>query len=69
MRPARRPLTGWGIDQFKISGPLITLGLKQPHNIFLQILFSVGLIGTILALIAGLPLFRKLRGETMMRQQ
>jgi O-Antigen ligase len=58
---AQRPLTGWGIDQFKISGPLITLGLKQPHNIFLQILFSVGLIGTILALIAGLPLFRKLR--------
>jgi O-antigen ligase len=58
---AQRPLTGWGIDQFKISGPLITLGLKQPHNIFLQTLFSVGLIGTILALIAGLPLFRKLR--------
>ncbi len=57
----QQPLTGWGIDQFKMSGPQSTLGLKQPHNIFLQMLFSVGLIGTILALIAGLPLFWKLR--------
>jgi O-Antigen ligase len=58
---AQRPFSGWGIDQFKISGPQSTLGLKQPHNLFLQMLFSVGLIGAILALIAGLPLLRKLR--------
>ncbi len=58
---AQRPLGGWGIDQFKTSGPQHTLGLKQPHNILLQILFSIGLIGMVLAALASVPLIRNLR--------
>lgn len=58
-----RPLTGWGIEQFSVSGPAKTLGYKQPHNMFLQLLFSVGLLGALGALLAAMPFWRKLKWD------
>lgn len=51
-----RPMLGWGIEQFAISGPKETLGYKQPHNMILQILFSVGFLGGLAMLIMLLPI-------------
>jgi len=47
------PFAGHGIDQFQKMGPKQTLGFKGPHNLLLQILFSVGIAGA-LALFYGL---------------
>jgi O-antigen ligase len=51
-----RPVLGWGIEQFAISGPEETLGFKQPHNMILQILFSVGFLGGLATLMMLLPI-------------
>jgi O-antigen ligase len=51
---AQRPMTGWGLDQFKLVAPSFGMGYRQPHNLFLQILFSVGLVGfALLALVVA----------------
>ncbi len=49
---AEAPIMGHGIDQFQFMGPTRTRGFKGPHSFPLQILFSVGLLGTILLLYA-----------------
>lgn len=46
------PIVGWGLDQFKGLGPRPFRGYNQPHNILLQIWFSVGMVGFVL--IAGI---------------
>lgn len=51
-----RPMLGWGIEQFAISGPEETLGFKQPHNMILQILFSIGFLGGLATLMILLPI-------------
>lgn len=51
-----RPVLGWGIEQFAVSGPEETLGYKQPHNMILQILFSVGFLGGLATLMMLLPI-------------
>jgi O-antigen ligase len=56
----RKPVGGWGVEQFAVSGPERTLGFKQPHNMFLQLLFSTGLLGVIATLLIALPLLPKL---------
>jgi O-antigen ligase len=55
-----RPLAGWGVEQFAVSGPAITLGYKQPHNMFLQLLFSTGLLGAIAVLLIVIPFLPRL---------
>jgi O-antigen ligase len=57
---SQRPLAGWGIEQFAVSGPTQTLGYKQPHNFILQLLFSTGLLGAISVVLIFGPLFGKL---------
>jgi O-antigen ligase len=52
---SEKPLTGWGVEQFAISGPEQTLGYKQPHNMILQLLFSTGLLGALAALLIIAP--------------
>lgn len=54
-----RPVAGWGVEQFAVSGPAITLGYKQPHNMFLQLLFSTGLVGAIAFLLIVIPFLPK----------
>jgi O-antigen ligase len=41
------PLVGHGIDQFQKMGPKGTLGFKGPHSLPMQLVFSVGLIGSL----------------------
>lgn len=51
---AAQPWLGWGIDQFRLSGPENSLGLRHPHQSVLQLLFSTGLAGVVaLTLIAA----------------
>jgi O-antigen ligase len=57
---AEKPFIGWGIEQFAVTGPEKTLGYKQPHNMFLQLLFSTGLLGAIATLLIVLPFLPKL---------
>lgn len=45
---AKRPLLGFGERQFRKIGPLTARGLNQPHNIFLQIAFQWGIVGSLL---------------------
>ncbi len=47
---AQEPIAGHGIDQFQFMGPSRTIGFKGPHSFPLQILFSIGLLGTIILL-------------------
>lgn len=50
----QKPLFGWGINNFKVSPYDVLAGrhMGHPHQIYLEILFSVGLAGATLA--AGL---------------
>jgi O-antigen ligase len=52
----KKPMLGYGIDQFQVSGPEKTLGFKGAHSGPLQILFSIGIIGA-LALLYGVIRF------------
>lgn len=58
-----RPITGWGVEQFAVSGPEKTLGYKQPHNMILQLLFSTGILGVIAALLIILPFLPRLNWD------
>lgn len=49
---AERPVAGHGIDQFQFMGPKLTRGFKGPHSFPIQILFSIGLLGSLLLLYA-----------------
>lgn len=51
----QRPITGWGVDQFTYVGPKTALGLKHPHQAFLQLLFSVGTLGALAMLFIIYP--------------
>lgn len=53
---SKKPMLGYGIDQFQVSGPEKTLGFKGAHSGPLQILFSIGIIGA-LALLYGVIRF------------
>ena len=55
-----RPLVGWGVEQFAVSGPKMSLGHKQPHNMILQLLFATGILGAIAALLIILPFLPRL---------
>ena len=49
-----KPWLGYGLNSFKFAPDLIGGGLDQvmPHNIYLEILFSVGLVGTTVLVVA-----------------
>ncbi len=51
----KRPIAGWGIDQFRYSGPESSLGLRHPHQGALQLLFSMGFLGVLAMLMIALP--------------
>lgn len=55
-----RPLIGWGVEQFAVSGPEKTLGFKQPHNVILQLLFSTGALGAIAVLLILTPVVTRM---------
>ncbi len=44
-----KPLFGWGLEQFSASGPNDTIGMRHPHNFPLQLLFSGGIVCSLLA--------------------
>ena len=54
-----RPFAGWGLDQFKGLGPETFRGYNQPHNVLLQILFSLGFVGLLLISAITLDLLRR----------
>lgn len=51
----KRPIAGWGLDQFVYVGPESSLGLRHPHQGILQLLFSTGLLGVLTTLMIALP--------------
>lgn len=56
-----RPIFGWGLDQFQLIRFESFQGFKQPHNIVLQSLISIGFVGSAILAVAILPILRKAR--------
>ena len=56
-----KPLLGWGINQFVVSGPSKPVAFFHPHNFPLQIMFSGGVISSLLFVLILFPALRKLR--------
>jgi O-antigen ligase len=54
-----RPFAGWGIDQFRYSGPEDTLGYRHPHQGVLQLLFSMGFLGVLAMLMIVIPFVKR----------
>ncbi len=54
-----RPWFGWGIDQFRFSGPEATLGFRHPHQSILQLLFATGIAGAGAIMMIAAPLLRR----------
>ena len=54
-----RPWLGWGIDQFRFSGPETTLGFRHPHQSILQLLFATGIAGAFGLALILIPLIRQ----------
>lgn len=56
-----RPIWGWGLDQFQLIQFESFRGYRQPHNIVLQSLLSIGFVGSALLAVAILPVVRRVR--------
>ncbi len=56
-----KPVFGWGIEQYSALGPTFQHGMRHPHNFPLQILFSGGIISTLLAALIIFPALRRWR--------
>jgi len=56
-----KPLFGWGVEQYSALGPTFLHGTRHPHNFPLQILFSGGIISTLLAALIIFPALRRWR--------
>lgn len=56
-----RPILGWGLDQFQLIQFESFRGYRQPHNILLQSLLSIGFVGSTILAAAIVPLIKKAR--------
>jgi O-antigen ligase len=56
----RRPIMGWGIDQFRFSFPVGTDGVRHPHNGIMQLVFSTGLWGVSATLMIAMAFLKSI---------
>ena len=56
---SQRPLLGWGVNQFLVSGPSIPISFFHPHNFPLQLLFSGGIVSLLLSFLIVVPTLRR----------
>lgn len=56
-----RPLLGWGLDQFQLIDFKGFPDYRQPHNVILQALISIGFLGSALLAVAMLPIVKKVK--------
>lgn len=61
---SERPVYGWGLDQFQLISFDGFKGFRQPHNVVLQSLLSVGFAGSAILAVAVLPVVRRARLQT-----
>lgn len=55
---SQRPLLGWGVNQFLVSGPSKPVSFLHPHNFPLQLIFSGGIVSLLLSLFIVFPILR-----------
>lgn len=65
----QRPIFGWGLDQFQLIDFKSFPDYRQPHNVILQALISVGFLGSALLVAAILPVLKmaKLKFDSLIR--
>ena len=54
-----KPLLGWGLNQFVVSGPSKPVSFYHPHNFPLQLIFSGGILSLLLSFLIVIPTFRR----------
>lgn len=66
---AQRPWFGWGPNTFKLTEYAVIQRAwgpephTYPHSVYLELLFSFGLLGTLMIIAGALWVYRNLRGE------
>lgn len=59
----QRPITGWGIDQFRYSFPNAAKSVRHPHNGVMQLIFSTGLWGVLATIMIAISFGRNITRE------
>jgi O-antigen ligase len=59
-RMMTHPWFGWGIDQYRLSWPEGTSGVRNPHQSILQLLFATGVAGAFALAMIVIPFARRI---------
>ena len=56
---SQKPMLGWGVNQFVVSGPSKPVSFFHPHNYPMQLLFAGGIVSVLLTLLIFIPALRR----------